>query len=79
LILWSSALGCVSILFDALQYFFGYLASRNALRNAANDYAYETESTVYRLRTWFFYLKQFAAFFGAVAFVITILSLAAIR
>ena len=37
-------MGCLTVVFDYLQYLFGYLASEQAGRNRTGDYGYLTQS-----------------------------------
>lgn len=73
ILLSSSAFGCLTILFDYLQYYFGYLASQKAYKNEEYDYQYNKKWFVYRARTSFFWIKQIAAFLSAVLLIFLIL------
>lgn len=72
-ILFASALGCLTILFDYLHYVTGYLASEQAAQNRSGDFGYVTDSTYYRARLWFFVAKQITAVVGAVTFIAVLL------
>lgn len=75
-ILVCSFLGCLSIVFDYLQYLAGYKASQAALRNKEQNYVYQKDSVWLQGRYLFFYLKQVAAFAGAALFAGTVFVLA---
>ena len=73
ILLGSSTSGCLTILFDYLQYYFGYLASQKAAKNEEHDYQYDENWPVYKARTACFWLKQAAAFVSAILLIVLIL------
>ncbi|MBZ0217851.1 MAG: hypothetical protein K8F25_14935 [Fimbriimonadaceae bacterium] len=63
--LWAiGALGAVTVLLDYMQYLCAWWSAQKAMKD--DDFAYSKNSYVYRAWHWFFYAKQWVAFFGAV-------------
>lgn len=77
LILICSALGCLSIVFDYLQYFFAYKSSHNAMKkfeeNQGDYFAYQADEVWRRGRIAFFWLKQVATICGSLLFIVVVL------
>lgn len=68
----SAVAGAVAIVFDYMQFVFGYWSVRQALR--ASDSKYNEEYFAYKLRARLFWLKQGFAFAGALLFTVVLIS-----
>jgi hypothetical protein len=77
-VLFASALGCLAIVLDYLQYVCGYLASEDAGRNREGDYGYLTQSPSYKARRLLFVSKQIVAIVGAGIFIVILLTALAV-
>jgi len=54
----SAMLAVLTVLFDYLQFLFGYISVRKALRNTTDDYKYLSDNLFYKGRFIFYYTKQ---------------------
>jgi hypothetical protein len=67
--LFTSVIGCLVILAEYGQYYFGYLASSAAYRNRTGSYRYDEASLSFKLRQALFFLKHIGAAAGAIYFI----------
>lgn len=65
--------GALAVLFDYLQYVFGYALARSALGDAEYRYHQGVAKIWFPLKTIAFWLKQVAAIGGSVAVILLIL------
>ena len=68
----SGFLGCLTILFDYLQYICGYFSVNHALKRDSDDFMYDPKSPSYKGRIFFFWAKQSTAFLGGITIVAVI-------
>ena len=68
--------GALAVVFDYLQYVFGYFSVNQAL--AREDNNYNANSCAYKARAFLFYAKQIAAGFGALL-VVWVIATAALK
>ena len=69
----SATLGCLTVLFDYLHYFFGYLSSRTTAKDTERNYQFNPQSKLYVWRFRFFWAKQVCAVLGAVILIVCVL------
>ena len=69
LILIAAIAGIATIFFDYLHCLTGYLSSLKALKNDSNGYKFNKSWATYRLRNFFFILKQISAILGVLILI----------
>jgi hypothetical protein len=57
--------GCLTVIFDYLQFLAGYFTVNRAINNTENNYEYDRKWPAYKLRIWSFYIKQCTTIIGA--------------
>ncbi len=69
-IITSAAFGCLTALFDFLQYLFGFLAASQAVENIDGDYRQTQMGKLFRwFQECFFWLKQGGALIGVLLLI----------
>ena len=73
--IFAAAMGCITVLLDYMQYFFGWMAARDAVNNEAGGFTHSQVGSFYRSSQDFcFYAKQFTAVIGALALIFAIIA-----
>lgn len=71
----SGFLGCLTVLFDYLQYICGYFSVNHALKRDSDNFLYDPKSPSYKGRIFFFWAKQASAFLGG-AIIVAVIGMA---
>ena len=65
MLLFIGGTGCLSVIFDYLQFFAGYITVNRALKNTEGNYIYDDKLLSYKIRNWCFYFNQCTTIIGA--------------
>ena len=58
MLLFIGGTGCLTVIFDYLQFFAGYITVNRALKNTERNYNYDDKSLSYKIRNWCFILSS---------------------
>jgi hypothetical protein len=75
IIIFAAALGCLTVLIDYLQYFFGWMAASDAANNDVGGYSHSPVGRFWRkCQDFCFYAKQVLAVLGAFALIFAVVA-----
>lgn len=75
IIIFSAAMGCLTVLADYLQYFFGWMAATDAANNETGGYSHSPVGKFWRrCQDFCFYSKQGIAVVGALSLIFALVA-----